>query len=158
MNGWHWSIATAAVTVLLAALGLAPGGLRQADDDRIAALETTVAEHGGMLATLVASPAPGQSPTRAEMQPGDGQIVLAGQGDTVTEPFELQAGVARFSTDYQGERHLSVWLYREQDGARELVFNEIGPYQGTKVVTLGETTDYYLGVENPDAWSIVIEQ
>jgi hypothetical protein len=56
-----------------------------------------------------------------------------GSADTVTDPFIVREGTVRFDARYTGSSNFAVWIYGP-DGSQDLVFNEIGPYEGSQVV------------------------
>jgi len=83
-------------------------------------------------------------------------VEAAGEGPDVVGPVELDGGMT-VSSEHDGEENFQVMIYDEDDSglAGELVFNEIGAYEGE------ERADYsgicWLDVEADGEWRIEIE-
>jgi hypothetical protein len=62
---------------------------------------------------------------------------LSGTGDTVTQAISVPAGLLTFTGTYQGSDNFIVWAYGV-DGFQDLIFNEIGSYDGQQLIALDE--------------------
>lgn len=96
----------------------------------------------------------------------DGVITITGMGNAVTDTFELAAGVSIVEMYYPGEEmtNFIVEIYSSED-MYDLVVNEIGAYDGTRLVDVSEDNiigllpgEQYVEVTATGAWTIVIEQ
>jgi hypothetical protein len=86
-----------------------------------------------------------------------GGFVLSGNGQTATEPFELDSGLSVFRMSYQGARNFIVWLL-DDDGRRvDLLANKIGSFEGSKAVQVPRDGTYLLQVEADGPWTIQVE-
>lgn len=73
-----------------------------------------------------------------------------GKGDDVVGPVELKRGLVKFEGVHAGEHNFIVELYESNGRDRELVFNEIGPYEGKQLVEVKTSGNYYIGVVGND--------
>jgi hypothetical protein len=74
----------------------------------------------------------------------------------VTDPFTLDQGVFVISGTHQGSGNLAVLAYDEV-GNRELLFNEVGLYQGETTLRIDTATRVILDVEADGPWEIGIQ-
>ena len=94
-----------------------------------------------------------------ESQQEPAVIDLSGDGQTATDPFTLEAGLAIFRTSYRGEGNFVAWLF-DETGARVengLVANEVGSFDGSQAVQ-AKGGQYLLDVQARGPWTITIEQ
>lgn len=84
---------------------------------------------------------------------------FSGEGDAPhLEPFALDAGVAFFETEYDGQDNLIVDLLDRDGRHHELAANVIGKGSVTKPVALAEGGEYRLGVTSRGKWSVEVRQ
>ena len=107
-----------------------------------------------------------KAPEKKEEKKGE-PVEVSGDGNQVTEPFNLSGGLATFKTSYQNQRQLSS-LFQikliDRDGnfvPGGLVANEIvqegdtvQPSKGVRV-SAGE---HWLNVQADGPWTVTIEQ
>lgn len=97
-----------------------------------------------------------------ESQPEEGArssagITLTGSGQTATEPFELESGLAVFRMTHQGNRNFIVYLL-DQNGRRvDLLVNDIGSSSGSKAVQIPRDGTYLLQVEADGPWTVQVD-
>ena len=87
--------------------------------------------------------------------PSDSQQ-FSGTTATVTDPFVLPAGVFVVAGSHQGAGNFAVWIY-DETGARDLLFNEIGLYEGETTMPIETESRVILDVEADGAWEISVE-
>ncbi len=104
-----------------------------------------------------------QQKTQQEPQPNPQQepevINLSGSGQTATDPFDLESGLAVFRMSYQGEQNFIVRLLGEsgtQSGGVSLA-NEIGEFEGSEA-TQAKAGQHILDVKASGPWTITVEQ
>jgi len=93
-------------------------------------------------------------------------ITFKGTGDTVTESFTLEKGIAIFHIHHTGYSNFIIWLYNADTGEREeLLVNEIGSYDGSTLLGvtsgyLGDVSEgnYILEITADGSWEVDIEQ
>lgn len=78
---------------------------------------------------------------------------LSGGGDAVSDPIAVPAGLLRFDASFRGTGNFVIWAY-DTDGNRELIVNEIGAYDGQKLLQLDRDTTMLLEVTANGPWSI----
>lgn len=78
---------------------------------------------------------------------------LSGGGDAVSDPIAVPAGLLRFDASFQGTGNFVIWAY-DTYGNRELIVNEIGAYDGQKLLQLDQETTILLEVTANGPWSI----
>jgi len=91
-------------------------------------------------------------------------IRLSGIGQTATDLFDLESGLAVFRMTHQGDGNFSATLL-DEDGQRaggtggleSLLVNEIGPFEGSHAVAV-EAGRHVLDVQAGGPWTITIEQ
>jgi micrococcal nuclease len=89
---------------------------------------------------------------------GTGQIaVVEGTTDTVTDPISVGRGPIRFEASYSGTSNFVVRAFGP-DGQPQLVFNEIGPYQGERVMTIEHAGSIVLEIRGIGSWSVSFHQ
>ncbi len=85
-------------------------------------------------------------------------ISLSGNGQTATEPFELESDLAVFRMAHQGNRNFIVYLL-DRNGARvgPSLANEIGSFSGSKAIQIPRDGTYLLQVEADGSWTIQVD-
>lgn len=83
-------------------------------------------------------------------------FTLSGTGQTATELFNLNQGLARFELFHDGEHNFAVILMTEQGKTTELLVNEIGPFTGSKAVQIRQPGRYLLDITADGNWSVII--
>lgn len=78
---------------------------------------------------------------------------LSGGGDAVSDPIAMPAGLLRFDASFRGTGNFVIWAY-DTYGNRELIVNEIGAYDGQKLLQLDQDTTMLLEVTADGPWSI----
>jgi len=88
---------------------------------------------------------------------------ITGRGADVPSPFTIEGGkgAVKFNMHHDGSRNFIIWLYNVNGDREELLVNEIGNYDGSKLVSVGgfsgaEPGIHYLDVEADGSWSIEI--
>jgi hypothetical protein len=106
----------------------------------------------------------GLTGTFVVVEPVPAIITLRGTGATATETFTLEKGLSIFHMTHDGVSNFAVWLY-DRDGHRiDLSVNEIGHFDGSKVVGVtGQTFDaapgiHYIDVEADGNWEVTLSQ
>jgi hypothetical protein len=84
-------------------------------------------------------------------------ITLSGSGQTATEPFELEYGLAVFRMAHQGNRNFIVWLLDSNGRRVDLLVNEIGSSSGSKAVQIPRDGTYLLQVEADGPWTVQVD-
>jgi hypothetical protein len=87
---------------------------------------------------------------------------VRGNGDSVSQPFELTAGTAIFTIKVQGSGTNSVSLLSAPGSGQTefsgLLFPQSEPYQGTVAEPIFTPGQYVLEVGAAGPWSVTIEQ
>lgn len=93
-------------------------------------------------------------------------LTFEGSTDAITEAFVAQEGVLRFSAEYSGSSNFIVQIFGPSSST-DLVFNELGPYQGQRVVEVSSGEGFAIGVRAGEVflevrgqgpWRITVEQ
>ena len=86
-------------------------------------------------------------------------INLSGNGQTATNPFELESGLAIFKMTHQGQRNFIVGLIDSTGkDVSPLVANSIGPSEVSKAENIPRKDDHLLNVNAGGPWTIKVEQ
>lgn len=103
-----------------------------------------------------ASPAKDPSPAE-EPEP----ISLSGNGQTATEPFELESGLVIFEMTHQGDGHFSGTLLdqngQQAAGVDSLLANVVGPFDGSRAAQ-AKAGRHVIDISASGPWTITIEQ
>lgn len=94
----------------------------------------------------------------AKPAPKPDPINLSGTGQTATEKFELQSGLAVFKMTHTGSRNFGIWLYDSNGERLELLVNDIGNFNGSKAVQIPANGEYLLDVSADGPWTVIIKQ
>jgi hypothetical protein len=84
------------------------------------------------------------------------ELTFNGSEPTVTDSFAVPSGVLTVTATHDGDGNFSVLAY-SPDGYEELLFNEIGPFNGQSALEIDPETTLILDVEANGAWEVVIE-
>ena len=76
------------------------------------------------------TPDPTDTPTTVTVSP-----IAQGRGDSVVECV-LTPGRKVLQISHTGQGHFAIWLY-DNGGDQELLVNEVGPYSGSKLISVG---------------------
>ena len=101
-----------------------------------------------------AKPAPGRQP-----DPGAKPITLTGSGPEATRPFQLESGLTVIQMKHQGNANFIVDLL-DENGASVVpmgLVNEIGPFEGSRAMTVPNDGIYLFWVEANGPWTIKID-
>jgi len=101
-------------------------------------------------------PAESQSCTPPIVEPEP--ITLSGSGQEASDIFELIEGVAIFELENTGSGHFGIWLMDDMGNNVELLVNEIGPFDGSKIVRIDREGEYILDVSAQGSWEVTIKQ
>ena len=82
---------------------------------------------------------------------------LNGHGKDVSKYFRLNRGLTLFTMSHSGYSNFAVILYSKEGEYVELLANEIGSYNGKKMVPIDKNDTYVLDIEADGAWTIKIE-
>ncbi|SDI83786.1 hypothetical protein [Natribacillus halophilus] len=80
-----------------------------------------------------------------------------GEGDDVSENFNLQSGFAIIDAEHSGERNFIVELNNES-GGQELIVNTIGIYEGESLAVIPQEGEYHLDVDADGSWEAEVSQ
>ena len=83
---------------------------------------------------------------------------IRGTGYTATEFFELQPGLNVFKLNYTGKDRFRVTLTDRDGRLVESLINVIGPFAGSKPVSIQTGGTYFLNVSASGDWTVEIEQ
>jgi hypothetical protein len=87
---------------------------------------------------------------------------FSGRGDSVPSPFTLEQGTVKFEMTHNGNSNFAIWLYDNEGSRVDLLVNEIGAFEGSKIVgvtgLLGQASAgiHYLDITADGNWSVVI--
>jgi len=87
---------------------------------------------------------------------------FTGKGDSVSSPFTLEKGTVKFEMTHDGYSNFAMWLYDSEGRRVDLLVNEIGTFEGSKVVgvtgqILGASPGiHYLDITADGNWKVVI--
>ena len=90
------------------------------------------------------------------VEPDD--IVISGSGQEATDYFSLTKGISIFNLEHEGTSNFAAVLYSARGEYISLLVNEIGRFDGSKVVPIDSSGDYLLDISADSAWSVTIEQ
>lgn len=85
-------------------------------------------------------------------------ITLSGSDQEATVLFDLLEGVSIFEMQNTGSGHFGIWLLDDMGENVELLVNEIGPFDGSKIVHINRQGDYLLDVSAEGNWEVTITQ
>lgn len=86
-------------------------------------------------------------------------INLSGTGQTATEKFTLQSGLAVFKMTHSGSSNFIVVLLDSAGNEVDYsLVNEIGAFNGSKAVQIPDSGEYLLDIQAGGAWTVTIEQ
>lgn len=72
-----------------------------------------------------------------------------------TDKFYLSKGLARFDMTHDGNSNFAVWLMDDKDNRIDLIANDIGNFQGFKVIRIKSSGKYYLNIFTDGNWNII---
>lgn len=81
--------------------------------------------------------------------------VLRGDGDAVTGAVPLSAGLSAVRGTHGGAANFAVFAY-QADGSSDLLFNEIGPYDGEAALRLDSSSTVVFEVMADGPWMLTI--
>jgi len=87
---------------------------------------------------------------------------FTGSGADVPSPFMLESGngAVNFEMHHVGSSNFIIWLYHISGDREELLVNEIGNYDGSVLVSMGEygisTGIHYISIEADGNWQVEI--
>ncbi|PEU16115.1 hypothetical protein [Bacillus sp. AFS019443] len=86
------------------------------------------------------------------------KIRLSGHGTTSSDPIQLKKGFAILEvTNSNSDSNFIVQL-QNQSGKKDMIFNEIGNYQGKSIVEIPTSGEYYLDIQTDGDWNFTISQ
>lgn len=85
-------------------------------------------------------------------------LSFSGSGSDVTEIFQLQEGLALFTTTHSGQSNFITKLLDDQGNTVEYVANKIGDYSGVSSARIDKTGTYLLNVTADGSWTASISQ
>ncbi len=94
------------------------------------------------------APAPASAPAPIE---------LSGVGQTATDPFELESGLAIAKVTYQGNGYFGVRLLDQNGEMVDLLANAVGSLEGSKA-TQARAGRHVLDIQADGPWTATIEQ
>ena len=154
-------IAVLCIFVLLCiAVGCA-GEQDQASQETTSSSEETSPEEtsSGQSSSTSSSERTSQPETAVSSETEPAPIELSGNGDIVTDTFDLESGLAIFRMSYQGERNFIVKLLGEPGPSANgvVLVNAIGSFQGSEA-SQTHAGPHVLDVQASGPWTITIEQ
>ncbi|NAT11144.1 hypothetical protein C4E22_06345 [ANME-1 cluster archaeon AG-394-G06] len=100
----------------------------------------------------------GEVPPTPAPTPTPKPIAFSGRGQEATSKFSLEKGLSIFKMTHDGDRNFIAWLFDDEGDRIDLVVNEIGEFDGSKVVGIKKQGDYLLDINADGRWMITIEQ
>jgi len=85
-------------------------------------------------------------------------VELHGNGRFTSQPFALEAGLTLAAAANSGANNLIVHLYDEHGKKVVLLFNEIGPYQGSRGFEMLSAGQFVAEVQADGDWSLTLRQ
>ena len=85
-------------------------------------------------------------------------ITVSGSGQQASEYFELEQGLSIFKINSNGNGHFSMVLYGDDGEYIDLLVNEIGSFDGSKLVSIEKAGKYLLDVSADGSWQAYITQ
>ncbi|HZZ29496.1 MAG TPA: hypothetical protein VFE46_15970 [Pirellulales bacterium] len=82
---------------------------------------------------------------------------LEGRGYKATPFFKLDKGLAEFKLKHQGEERFKVVLLDQNGRPIEYLINTIGPFDGSKPVSIEEPGLYFLNVSADGNWTVDVQ-
>jgi hypothetical protein len=104
-----------------------------------------------------ASPS-GKAADKSDKQSALAPIKKSGKGDQASTKFELQAGLSTWQITHDGRSNVQISLLKGDGKEVDMPLNEIGRYNGTKVVRVNKAGEYLLNVKADGKWTVTIEQ
>lgn len=101
---------------------------------------------------------PAAQPAPAPQAASPAPQTISGRGKSVSQKFQLQAGLSTFKMTHVGRSNFAIWLYDSSGERIELLVNEIGSFDGKMALGIEHTGQYVMDVEADGAWSVVVEQ
>ncbi|HVU89233.1 MAG TPA: hypothetical protein VHD36_18045 [Pirellulales bacterium] len=98
-----------------------------------------------------------QTPQNTGRQPTD-DIKLEGNGRQASKQFNLQPGLANFEVAHDGKSNLIIRLLDENGKEVDTIFNQIGPFQGDRLLPIRSAVRGLLDVAADGNWSVTIRQ
>jgi hypothetical protein len=83
---------------------------------------------------------------------------FTGKGQQVSPMFSLSSGLAIFRMTHDGRANFAIFLYDASGRRLDLLVNEIGPFDGSKAVRIGNAGIYILDITADGNWTVNIEQ
>lgn len=85
-------------------------------------------------------------------------ITLEGHGQEASDVFSLIEGISVFELENSGSGHFGIWLMDSKGENVDLLVNEIGPFDGSKITKIDKAGDYILDVSAQGDWKVTIKQ
>ncbi|MCK5149801.1 hypothetical protein KAJ87_02655 [Candidatus Pacearchaeota archaeon] len=85
-------------------------------------------------------------------------ITISGSGQQASEYFELEQGLSIFKLNSNGNGHFSMVLYDDEGEYIDLLVNEVGSFDGSKLVAIDKSGKYLLDVSADGSWQAHITQ
>jgi hypothetical protein len=117
--------------------------------------------------TPTPSPIPSPTPTPTPVPPTPTptpvpppQVTkLSGTGKQLTDPVQINEGLAIITLKHNGSSNFAVWLDGQATADHvDLLVNEIGSWQGSRATSIPESGKYLFEVDADGPWSIEISQ
>jgi len=86
------------------------------------------------------------------------EIYLSGSGKEASKIFTLTKGASVFEMKSIGSRNFAIWLLDESGDRVDLLVNEIGSFDGSKMIYIENEGNYILDVTANDKWKVSIKQ
>lgn len=104
----------------------------------------------GYWTVVITQPAP-----LSDLEP---PLTLSGNAQQASDLFRLSQGLVTFQMKHDGQSNFAIWLMDSQGSLVELLVNEIGAFDGSKAVGIGQDGIFILDISADGNWTIVIEQ
>lgn len=118
--------------------------------------QTRTCQDNNNCGTNPGKPAVTQTCTYVVVEPEP--MTISGNGQQASSYFELEKGLSIFKIDSGGSGHFSIVLYSESGEYIDLLVNEIGSFDGSKLVSIDESGKYLLDVSADGSWEAYITQ
>lgn len=90
--------------------------------------------------------------------PTPAPIFLSGTSQQATQKFRLEKGLSIFNMQHTGTSNFAIWLMDSSGQRADLLVNEIGSFDGSKVEGIETAGDYILDISADGSWNVNIQQ
>ena len=99
-----------------------------------------------------------QQTQQSTSRPQTDDIKLEGNGRQASKQFNLEPGLANFEVSHDGKSNLVIRLLDNNGKEVDTIFNQIGPFQGDRLLPIRSAVRGLLDVAADGNWSVTIRQ